>query len=77
MFVFAYLAQYMRVRSVYMCSPALIMPFNYLTVIFGLLFDVLVFGAHYDWKSIIGMTLASAGLLSKFILLKFQGNKIE
>lgn len=77
MVAFAFLAQYMKVRSVYMRSPALIMPFNYLTVVFGLLFDILVFESHYDWKSIIGMGLASTGLLSKFLLLKVQGDNSD
>jgi drug/metabolite transporter (DMT)-like permease len=70
--ILAFLAQYFKVKSVYMCSPALIMPFNYLTVILGLLIDLIVFDSHYNWMIIMGMALASCGLLSKFIMIKFQ-----
>lgn len=70
--ILAFLGQYFKVKSVYMCSPALIMPFNYLTVILGLLIDLVVFDSHYNWMIIMGMALASCGLLSKFIMIKFQ-----
>ena len=72
MCIFAYLTQLFRTKRIYLCSPALVMPFNYLNVILGLIVDILVFNAHYNWIIVLGMILASAGLLSKFIILKLD-----
>jgi hypothetical protein len=73
MLVFAMGAQYTRAKAYFMCYPALVMPFNFLTIIFGLLIDILVFDSKkYNITIIIGMALASLGLFSKFIILKFK-----
>jgi hypothetical protein len=48
------------------------MPFNYLNVILGLIVDILIFNSNYNWIIIVGMILSSAGLFSKFILLKMN-----
>lgn len=74
---FAFSAQYLRVRSIYLCSPALVMPFNYVTVILGVAIDLLVFGSHYNGPIVLGMILASLGLFSKFVLLKIEGANKE
>lgn len=68
--ILAFTAQYLRVRSIYLCAPALVMPFNYLTVLLGVLIDTVIFGLHYNGYMVIGMVLASLGLFSKFALLK-------
>jgi hypothetical protein len=75
MSLFAYLAQWFRVKSIFLCTPALVLPFNYLNVILGLLVDILIFNSHYNWIIIVGMGLSSAGLFSKFILLKINQEK--
>lgn len=73
--LFAFLTQYLQARAMYLCSPALILPFSYFTVILGLLIDVLVFDARYNWLMVIGMIMASVGLFSKFILLYLQSDQ--
>jgi drug/metabolite transporter (DMT)-like permease len=67
--LFSYSSQYIRTWSVFMCSPALIQPFNYLGVVFGIIVDVLVFDIHYNLTTFLGVMLTSIGLFSKFLLL--------
>lgn len=69
MAIFSFASQYLRTKSIYMCSPALVMPFNYFAVIFGLILDILAFNSHYNATIILGMILSCMGLFSKFILL--------
>jgi drug/metabolite transporter (DMT)-like permease len=52
-----------------MCSPALVQPFNYLGVVFGILVDVIIFDISYNIITFIGVMLTSLGLISKFLLL--------
>lgn len=69
MITFAFASQYLKAKSVYMCSPALVMPFSYLSVIIGLILDIWIFRSHYDYFAIIGMILSCLGLLSKFVMI--------
>ena len=69
MVLFAFLTQYLLAVALYMCSPALITPFSYFSVITGFLIDLLIFHAQYDKLKIIGMCMASFGLFSKFVAL--------
>lgn len=72
MVVAAFLTQLFQTKSIFLCPPALIMPFNYVSVIVGLLIDVFVLGATYNWLMVVGLIMASAGLFSKFILLYLE-----
>lgn len=67
--LFAFLTQYLQAKAMYLCSPALIMPFSYFSVIVGFLIDLLVFEAKYNGIMMIGMVMASFGLFSKFVVL--------
>lgn len=73
--LFAFLNQFYRAKAIFLCSPALVLPFNYLTVIFGVFVDIVFFDSSYSALKIFGMILASFGLFSKFILLYIQNNK--
>ena len=44
------------------------MPFGYITIIISLLLDVYVFGEQFDVLEIVGMGLASSGLVLKMFL---------
>ena len=74
MTMFSFCTQYCRARSVYLCSPALVQPFSYLTVVLGIIFDVFIYGADYNLMMVAGMCLTSVGLFSKLILLKCMSN---
>jgi hypothetical protein len=39
------MAQYFLAKAAFLCSPALIMPFSYISVIIGFVIDVLLFDA--------------------------------
>jgi drug/metabolite transporter (DMT)-like permease len=68
--LFAFGTQFLQTKAMFICSsPALVLPFSYVSVIFGLLLDVLIFDAVYNGLMIVGMIMASAGLFTKFILL--------
>lgn len=71
MVLFAFLTQFCLARATFMCSPALVMPFSYVSVIAGFIIDILLFDAQYGWVMILGMCMASIGLFSKFIALYF------
>ena len=70
MVAFSFLTQYFRAKSLFLCSPALVQPFSYLTVIMGILFDILFLGSSYDILMVLGVVMTSIGLFSKLILLK-------
>jgi hypothetical protein len=73
MTIFAFGCQFLQTKAMFLCSsPALILPFSYVSVIFALLIDVIVFNAIYNYLMIIGMIMSSAGLFSKFILLYLE-----
>jgi hypothetical protein len=63
------MTQYFLAKAAYLCSPALIMPFSYISVIVGFVIDILLFDAQYTWLMMIGMVMASIGLFSKFVAL--------
>ena len=69
MVVFALFNQFFRTKAIYLCTPALVLPFNYLTIIFGVFLDIFFFGETYGGLKLFGILLASFGLFSKFILL--------
>jgi drug/metabolite transporter (DMT)-like permease len=73
----SYTSQYIRTWSVYMCSPALIQPFNYLGVVFGIIVDVVIFDISYNAITFVGVMLTSLGLFSKFLLLLFAKKSKE
>lgn len=69
MVMFAFFTQYLFAVALYLCSPALITPFSYFSVIVGFLIDLVVFDAQYNALKVIGMCMASLGLFSKFVTL--------
>lgn len=75
--LFAFLTQFTQAKAMYMCTPALLMPFSYVSVIFGFLIDLIVFDAKYNGLKIIGMIMASFGLFSKFLVLEKKPNSIQ
>ena len=66
--VFAYLGQLLMTTALFMKEPSHIMPFGYINIIISLLIDVYVFGEQFDWLEILGMGLASSGLILKLFL---------
>lgn len=72
MVFFGFLTQYLTAVTVYMCEPALVMPFLYFTVVFGFLIDHFFFKIEYNSLKIIGMCLASLGLFLKFVSLYWK-----
>lgn len=71
--LFAFGANYLKTISFFLCYPAIVLPFNYLTIIFGLIIDLLVFSSKsYNILIVLGMILAGCGLFSKFLLLRFK-----
>lgn len=73
MIIFAFVSHYLKTISFYMCYPAIVLPFNYLTIIFGLIIDLLVFSSKsYNILIVLGMILAGCGLFSKFLLLRLK-----
>lgn len=73
MVIFAFASDYLRTISYFMCYPAIVLPFNYITIIFGVIIDLLVFEIkNYNFLIILGMLLSACGLFSKFLLLRFK-----
>ena len=68
MTVLAFITTYLRVKAFYLSSPALVLPFGYVTVVLGMSIDILVLDADYNLITILGMALTSTGLFSKLIL---------
>ena len=75
MTLFAFTTQYLRVKTFYLTSPAMVLPFSYFTVLLGLVVDILFYGAEYNLLMILGISLTSIGLFSKLIVLKFFHSK--
>lgn len=44
------------------------MPFGYISIVVAFISDIVFFDASFDWISILGMILTSAGLLSKLLV---------
>lgn len=74
--LFAFGAHYLKTISFFMCYPAIVLPFNYLNIIFGLIIDLLVFSSKsYNILIVLGMILAGCGLFFKFLLLMLKRTK--
>lgn len=69
---FSFLLQISIAKALYLSSPAVVMPFSYVSVIFGLVIDLVIYDAKYNWLMIIGMVMASGGLFTKFIMLHYD-----
>lgn len=72
MVIFAFGTQFFQAKALFLCKPALILPFSYCSVILGFALDTLLFDAKYNGLKIVGMVMASGGLFSKFIALYFD-----
>ncbi len=68
MTLFAYLAHFFRVKSLFLSTPSKIIPLNYIGIIFSLTIDLTIFGHKTNFIEIIGIFLTSIGLLSHLIL---------
>jgi len=68
MAVFAYLAHYFRVKSLFLLPPSKIIPFNYVGIILSVIMDLTLFGHKTNLLEIIGILLTSIGLLSHLFL---------
>lgn len=65
---FAYLTQNLVTRAIYLKKASYIMPFGYISIVVAFISDIVFFDASFDWISILGMILTSAGLLSKLLV---------
>lgn len=65
---FAYLTQNLITRAIYLKKASYIMPFGYISIIVAFVCDIFLFNSSFDWISIIGMIMTSAGLLSKLLV---------
>ena len=63
-----YLYQYYTSKALYLKEPSHVMPFGYLTIVCMLLVDVILFDEKMDMLSVVGICLASSGLLIKLII---------
>ena len=77
MVIFSFSTQYFQAKAMFLCKPALVMPFSYFSVILGFVLDTLVFDAKYNGLMVIGMVMASVGLFSKFVALYFEQGQQE
>ena len=77
MVIFSFSTQYFQMKAVFLCKPALVMPFSYFSVILGFVLDTLVFDAKYNGLMVVGMVMASVGLFSKFVALYFEQGQQE
>lgn len=66
--IVAYACQVTITRAVYLKKASYVMPFNYISIVLATLSDILLFGASFDFISVIGMILTSLGLVSKLII---------
>jgi drug/metabolite transporter (DMT)-like permease len=55
-------------RAIYLKKASFIMPMGYISIVVAFASDILIFGSNFDWLSILGMILTSAGLLSKLLV---------
>ena len=72
MTVMAFCTTYLRVKTFYLTSPAMVLPFSYFTVLLGLAVDIFWYEAEYNLFMILGIGLTSMGLFSKLIALKLS-----
>lgn len=66
--ILAYIANYCRVKSLFLLPPSKVVPLNYVGIVLSLLIDVVVFGHQTDYIEIFGILLTSVGLLSHLVL---------
>lgn len=66
----AFISHYTRVKSVYLIKPSYVTPFSYVSVITGMMVDVIIFKSDYNLLMIVGAIFTSCGLLIKLIVEK-------
>jgi drug/metabolite transporter (DMT)-like permease len=66
--MFSYLMQWFLSKATLLRPASYIMPFGYIGIVVSAISDVIMFGEHFDWVSIVGMIMASGGLLVKLIV---------
>lgn len=66
--ILALLAQYMIFAATSLKEPSYTMPLGYLSIVIGFLADIIFFKVEFNYYTVIGMLLTSAGLLSKLFL---------
>ena len=66
------ISQFSEIKAATLNRPSATMPFSYISVIVGMLVDVLVFSSEYNGLMVLGALMTSMGLFSKLIIEKFQ-----
>ena len=64
----AFMAQYTRLKAVYLVKPSDVIPFSYVGIISSLLIDIFVFDSSFNAFSIVGILMTSVGLFTKFFV---------
>ena len=64
----AYFCQILITKSMYLKKASYILPFGYLTIISSFFVDIVLFSEEFDNLSILGMLLASSGLLAQLFI---------
>ena len=68
--VCSYLAHYTRIIAIYTKKPSELMIYNYFSVVYSIVLDLVLFGHELHWFTVCGMMLTSAGLLSNFVVTR-------
>lgn len=55
-------------RAISLKKASLIMPFGYISIVFAVISDVLLFKTRVDFVTVVGMLLTSLGLIGKLII---------
>ena len=63
-----FISQNFKTRAAFLKKASYIMPFGYLGIVMATISDEVFFDVPLDWLSLIGMFMASAGLLIKIIV---------
>ena len=66
--LFAYLAQNCITKAMFLKKASYILPFGYLTIILSFTFDLIIFHEYFDIWSLLGIFLASSGLMAKLFI---------
>jgi len=64
----AYVNQNLTSRATLLKKASYIMPFGYIGIVLSFLCDIILFQASFDWISVFGIILTSAGLLIKLLI---------
>ena len=64
----AYIAQYSRLKAVFLVKPSDVVPFSYSGIIASLAIDIFVYDSNFNTFSIVGILLTSIGLFTKFFV---------